>query len=84
MMSGWRAWKSKTSGWHKKQNELAAELTTLYIEIGRMAEREQWREEKLQFAVERERAKLEIERLRLELERERRQLPPASHEDDPA
>ncbi len=71
----------------QKQNELAAELRALYLDLGRMAEREKWREEKFQHAVEMERAKLalehselEKERLRLELERERKrpQLPPAT------
>ena len=69
----------------QKQNELTTELTALYLEMGRMVEREKWREEKLQQAIEikrlqqvHESAKLENERLRFELERERRQLPPAT------
>lgn len=52
-------------------------LVAIIIKLERMAEREKWREEKYQQAVELERANLEIERLRLELERERRQLPSA-------
>lgn len=72
----------------QKQNQLAAELRALYLDLGRMAEREKWRAEKLQHAVEMERAKLalehaelEKERLRFELERERNRslLPSATH-----
>lgn len=66
----------------QRQSELTTELTAVFIELGRMAEREKWREEKYQQVVELERSKLEIERLHLELERERqrRQLPPADKE----
>lgn len=71
----------------REQDATNDQLAAAVIKLELLAEREKWREEKFQHAVEMERAKLalehselEKERLRLELERERerRQLPPAS------
>ncbi len=76
----------------QKRVDMATQITSLYIELSRLAEREKFREERLQQALEFERkatelerlklssehTKLENEQLRLELERERRQLPSAT------
>jgi phosphorylcholine metabolism protein LicD len=79
----------KTEKLEQRQEEATIKLMKIVMELERIAEREKWREEKYQHAIELERAKsalehaeLEKERLRLELERERerRQLPPADEE----
>ncbi len=73
----------------REQDATNDQLMAAIIKLELMAEREKWREEKYQHALELERAKLaleheklENERLRLELERERnrQQLLPARAE----
>lgn len=61
------------------------DMISLALKVERLAERENWREEKLRQEMENERAKSEIERLRieLELERQRRLLPPGNHNPEP-
>ena len=74
------AWLEKRIEKQEQEQDAANDqLMATIIKLELMAEREKWREEKYQQAVELERSKLEIERLRLELARarERRQLPPA-------
>jgi len=55
----------------KENRDQNKEIQSLWMQLGRMAERENWREEKLK-------QEKEIERLRMELEfeRQRRLLPP--------
>jgi chromosome segregation ATPase len=56
----------------KENRDQNKEIQSLWMQLGRMAERENWREEKLK-------QEKEIERLRMELEfeRQRRLLPPS-------
>ncbi|MGH9802690.1 MAG: hypothetical protein ACRD82_20175, partial [Blastocatellia bacterium] len=63
----------------KENRDQNKEIQSLWLQLGRMAERENWRDEKLRHEMENERVNAENERLRLELEleRQRRLLPPA-------
>jgi len=59
-----------------ENKSLVKDLIALALKVERMAERENWRDEKL-------RQEKEIERLRLELERQRHLLPPGPAKADP-
>ncbi len=69
----------------KENRDQNKEIQSLWLQLGRMAERENWRDEKLRREMENERVNAENERLRLELEleRQRRLLPPVSAKAEP-
>lgn len=66
----------------KENRDQNKEIQTVWLQLGRLIERENWREEKLRQETEIERMKAENERLRLELERQRLSLPPATNQKD--
>lgn len=64
----------------KENRDQNKEIQTIWMQLGRLIERENWREEKLRQEMEIERIKTENERLKLEIEMERQRLslPPAT------
>lgn len=67
-----------------EQKASIKDLIALALKVERLAERENWREEKLRQEMEIERIKTENERLKLEIEMERQRLslPPATDRKD--
>lgn len=68
----------------KENRDQNKEIQTIWMQLGRLIERENWREEKLRQEMEIERIKTENERLKLEIEMERQRLslPPATDRKD--
>lgn len=68
----------------KENRDQNKEIQTIWMQLGRLIERENWREEKLRQEMEIERIKAENERLKLEIEMERQRLslPPATDRKD--
>ncbi len=68
----------------KENRDQNKEIQNIWMQLGRLIERENWREEKLRQEMEIERVKTENERLKLEIEMERQRLslPPATTRKD--